>query len=282
MMCEQPFDVVAEKEKMTRDTGTASNTQTGGDEQKRLGLFLRHARERLAPANAGRRRRTPGLRREEVADAAGISLVWYTWLEQGRRLTMSRETSRKLAQALHLNEAEARYLQDLSATRPDNANAGTTKALESVVSLVSSLSPHPAYAIDRVWNVASFNKQAEALLGAFVIGDPVKGNVLARLFLDADWKSRFVDWPVVARSAVAQFRAATATFVHAPDVVALVSFLASNASEFDTYWSKAEVELPADWTKGIHAGKGVAQWRHTVIKPSWISGDYAAILYLPA
>lgn len=245
-----------------------------------MARFLRASRESLPPARPSPRRRTPGLRREEVAAEAGISVTWYTWLEQGRDVAMSRETLSRLTRALGLDETGARYLAGLA--RPaDLRPASSAPPPESLSALVTGLAPHPAYAMDRVCNVVAWNDPAEALFGAFRPGDPVRGNVLARLFLDPGWKDLFADWPAIARSAVAQFRASTAAFAQEPDVTGLLSRLTDAAPVFETVWRAAELAPSPDWTKVLRRGGRTEAWRYSVLRPEGEARGVTVTLYLP-
>lgn len=248
--------------------------------RQELAAFLRSARERVSPKKPGPRRRTPGLRREEVADAACISVTWYTWLEQGRDVSMSADTMRRLAAALHLDVTQENYLRGLA--RPVEALAPVAHEAvpETLVTLVAGLDPHPAYATDRVSNVVAWNRAAGRLLGEFIPGDPVKGNILARLFLDADWKRLFVRWPEIAASAVAQFRASTAAFARDEDVIALASRLMTHAPEFAAVWSATELAQSPDWTKEILTPRGdVETWRYSLLRPEGESRDFTVAVY---
>ncbi|MGI3168516.1 helix-turn-helix transcriptional regulator [Pseudooceanicola sp. C21-150M6] len=252
----------------------------GAARREELARFLRARREALAPQRPGGRRRTPGLRREEVAAEAGISVTWYTWLEQARDVSVSAETLRRVARALQLNETEEHYLTGLA--RPGDFRAASPeKVPEALLTIVQGLSPHPAYAMDRVFNVVAWNDPAETLFGAFTTGDPVTGNVLARLFLDPEWKRLFVDWPGIARSAVAQFRTATAAFAQDPEVTGLVARLCDEAPVFATVWQAAELAPSPDWTKVIRRGNRTESWRYSVLRPEGAAKGFTVTLYLP-
>jgi len=268
---------------MNEYTGIAP-TPLDPDEGRRraLGAFLRRSRERLAPLEGGRRRRTPGLRREEVAEAAGISVTWYTWLEQCRDVTMSAETVDRLGDALALDGAEKRFLKSLARPRDMTRPEPQAELPTAVATLVRSLAPHPAYAVDRACNVMAWNDPAAHVFSAFVPGDPVKGNILARLYLDPDWKALFADWPLVARSAVAQFRAASAPYADAPDVVDLIGRLSLASPAFATVWSAAELAPSPDWTKVLHRNGSKETWRYSVLRPEGAGKDFTVTLYLPA
>src|SRR3954453_18793702 len=131
-----------------------------------LGDFIRTHRERLSPLAVGLppgpRRRTPGLRREEVAQLCGVSPTWYTWIEQGRPVSASADALARIAVALQLSRAERAYLFELAAQRdpaePDPAAADAPATLLETVQLVSA----PAYVLDRQWNALAWNERAAA------------------------------------------------------------------------------------------------------------------------
>ena len=150
------------------------------DQKRRdsLAHFLRSRRERLNPVDfgiaVGGRRRAIGLRREEIADAAGISTTWYVWLEQGRNVNASAQALRALGRALRLSPPELAYLLQLA--RPDldwrRRPAGHAEPTAGLMALLDGLAPHPAYITDRYRQVVASNTPARILLGDFSSADP--------------------------------------------------------------------------------------------------------------
>ena len=140
-----------------------------------LGEFIRAHRERLSPQAVGLaggpRRRTPGLRREEVAQLCGVSPTWYTWIEQGRPVSASADALARIAVALQLSRAERAYLFELAAQRdpaePDPASQDAPAALLQTVALIGA----PAYVLDRQWNALRWNVHASALFVGWLDGD---------------------------------------------------------------------------------------------------------------
>src|SRR5262249_46621965 len=138
------------------------------DERRReLGDFVRSLREKLTPAALGlppgARRRTPGLRREEVAQLSGLSVTWYTWLEQGRDMSLSTVALARLANALRLGRAERAYLFELAGRRDPDHGAGETDELPAaVLGCVESIAS-PAYVLDQGWTARVWNSAAERL-----------------------------------------------------------------------------------------------------------------------
>ena len=143
--------------------------------------------------------------------AAGISVTWYTWLEQGRSVRVSSQTLNGIARALRLTPTERAHLRTLAeaAASPGHAARITSAASPTLRAVVDALAPHGAYAINGRWDVLHANGAAHALLGNFGTAPGVTDNILRRLFLDGDWRRRFTQWESVTASAVAQFRAST-------------------------------------------------------------------------
>src|SRR5215813_11483969 len=168
--------------------------QTRRDE---LAQFLRSRRERLDPKDfgiaVGGRRRTVGLRREEIADAAGISTTWYVWLEQGRDVNASAHALRALGKALRLSQSEQTYLFQIARPDLDWRRRPARPALPSanLLSLIEGLAPHPAYVVNRYAQVVATNAPARKLLGDFGSAEPWSDNLIARLFLDPAWRALF-------------------------------------------------------------------------------------------
>lgn len=261
-------------------------TTTRRDE---LAQFLRSRRERLDPASfgvkPGGRRRTAGLRREEVAEAAGISATWYVWLEQGRDVNASAHALRSLGRALRLSQSEQTYLFRLA--RPDldwrNGAVGEAMPADHLLSLVDGLSPHPAYITNRYRQVVAANRPARLLLGAFDSGDPARGSVIGRMFLDPLWREIFVDWEIVARSTVAQFRLATAAMADDPVQASLIALLTASSEEFARWWADRELAEPPIWRKTVRHGLvGDMAFDFAVLQPHGRDADFSVSLYAPA
>lgn len=210
-----------------------------------LADFLRACRERLRPADlglpAGQRRRTPGLRREEVATLCGISPTWYTWLEQGRTAGVSVQTLEALALGLRLSRAERGYLFAL-AERADPAAprlpAAAQPGLQPLVEAVRG----PAYVLDRHWDVVAHNRAAVALfegwLGRRERREP---NLLRWVFLLPSARELIVNWPERAYRLVAEYRADTAAWEDDPVRKALVAGLSRESAEFAAAWRSQRV-----------------------------------------
>ncbi len=260
--------------------------QTRRDE---LAHFLRSRRERLDPAEFGitvrKRRRAVGLRREEIADAAGISTTWYVWLEQGRNVNASAQALRALAKALRLSRSEQSYLLQLA--RPDlESQSGlveTAAPTSNLLALLDGLAPHPAYVSNRHRQVVATNHAARLLLGAFDSNDPASASVIARLFLDPQWRQLFVDWEIVARSSVAQFRLATAALAGDPVLASLVSYLTASSETFARWWRDRALADPPIWRKTLrHPLAGDMCFDFAALQPRGRDSDFVVSLYTPA
>lgn len=175
-----------------------------------LADFLRRRRECLSPLDvglpAGKRRRTPGLRREEVAALAGVGITWYTWLEQGRSIKVSTAFLDNVSRVLKLDEIERRHLFLLAHQRPP-AMAGQAWCEVSplVRRLLDDLTLRPAYVLNLRWDVIGWNEAAQNLFG-FEQRDASERNMLWMLFADNRLNSKIIEWLIQAPQVLASFR----------------------------------------------------------------------------
>ncbi|TWB45175.1 helix-turn-helix transcriptional regulator [Nitrospirillum pindoramense] len=227
--------------------------------RREMGEFVRAQRERLSPAALGLapgpRRRTPGLRREELAQLSGVSVTWYTWIEQGRDVSISPAALTRLAQALRLSAAERAYLFDLAGKRdPEGAAAGDDTPVPSALdALVRSL-PHPAYLLDRCWNALAWNAAAARLFtGWLVPPDPgTDRNQLRYLFLNPTAQALIPDWVERARRVVAEFRVDYSHHLDDPGMRALVADLSQRSPLFADLWHTHAVTARAGGERAFH------------------------------
>lgn len=208
-------------------------------QRRALGDFLRARRAAVVPAALGlpdgTRRRTPGLRREEVAQLAGLSTTWYTWLEQGRDVAVSPLGLSRIAAALRLDRAARAYLFDLAGRRdpapPADFSGGLPPALPACLAAIGT----PAYVLDRAWNFCAWNAAAADLFaGALERGGPP--NLLRFVFLDPAARTLLPDWPARARRVLAEFRADCAAHLEDPPVAALLADLRRDSTDFSRLW----------------------------------------------
>jgi len=229
--------------------------------EKLLGSYLKDRRMKLDPAAFGlptERRRTPGLRREEVAQRANISPTWYTWLEQGRGGAPSADVLDRIARALMLTDVEREHVFLLGLGRPPEAryqkNDGVTPRLQRVL---DALDPSPAVIRTALWDVVAWNRAATVMLTDYGSLPPEQRNILRYIFLDPRARALQYDWESVARFVLGAFRVDAARAGAAAEVERLVGELRRVSPEFEAMWRDNEVH-------GAH-GDGVKHIRHPVI-----------------
>jgi transcriptional regulator with XRE-family HTH domain len=226
-----------------------------------LGKYLRERRMKLDPAAFGLpvgRRRTPGLRREEVAQRAYISPTWYTWLEQGRGGAPSSDVLNRIAGALMLTDVEREHLFLLGLGRPPEVryqkSEGVTPRLQRVL---DALDPSPAVIRTAMWDVVAWNRAATAMLMDYGSLPPEKRNILRFIFLDPRARDAQYDWHSVARFVLGTFRADAARAGAVAEVEPLVDELCRLSPEFAAMWRDNDV-------RGAH-GEAVKHIRHPVL-----------------
>jgi transcriptional regulator with XRE-family HTH domain len=214
-------------------------------QREELAAFLRARRNALSPHEVGlpvgRARRTPGLRREEVALLAGVSVTWYTWLEQGRRINVSADVLEALARALRLDEAGRHHLLTLAVRQPSSVVDEVTDAPDALVRLIAAMEPAPAYVLGSRWEILAWNQAQARLSPQLERLEAPHRNLLWVIFADPAARSLLVDWPAQARRILAEFRAGTATLRDDPRVSALVDDLLGRSEEFAAWWPQLDV-----------------------------------------
>ena len=273
---------------------TAAAADPSAERRRLLGAFLRRHRERLTPAEAGlqggsTRRRTPGLRREELAQLCGISPTWYSWLEQGRDVSVSPQALARLADALHLSVAERAYLFEMTRKRdPDGPVAGSTdRPPPSLLAALEAMTA-PAYLLDRLWTAVGWNPAAERLFGGWLgQGNPRQGggerNLLRYVFLDPTARSFILDWDNRARRLLAEFRAETARHPEDPAVQALVDGLRRESPPFARMWDDHGVlEREGGLRRFDHPLDGPLTLEQVTLRPGGRSAYTLVMLLDPA
>lgn len=232
-----------------------------------LASFLRARRQSLSPVDvglpSGGRRRTPGLRREEVAGLAGVGLTWYTWLEQGRNIGVSATFLDNLARTLKLDAAERRHLF-LLAHECLPAEPGKTWCVVPpvVIRLMHDLSPHAAYVLNLRWDVLAFNAPADSLFGLSRHA-PERRNLLWLLFTDATLRERLIDWEQQAPQMLSSFRRDFARARQETDIQALVDELEKVSPEFKDYVRLHEVHAPCSGLRELMVQGKPVPFEHT-------------------
>lgn len=215
------------------------------ERRKELADLLRTRRERLTPELFGLprrgRRRTPGLRREDVAELIDVSVTWYTWLEQGRAIHISLEVAERLARVLQLNADERSHFFQL-ARQPLPASSAFSGAVRPAFrDMLSALEPAPAHIRDARWNVLAWNS-AETVLddwGAYPIEER---NVVWHHFAHPRLRRLMVNWEQEARTLLALFRMASAQHLDDPWFATMVERLQQVSPEFRQWWTLHEVQ----------------------------------------
>jgi transcriptional regulator with XRE-family HTH domain len=226
-----------------------------------LGTYLRNRRTKLDPAAFGfpsERRRTLGLRREEVAQRANVSPTWYTWLEQGRGGAPSADVLDRISRALMLTDVEREHLFLLGLGRPPEAryrkSEGVTPRLQRVL---DALDPSPAIIRTAIWDVVAWNRAATVVLMDYGSLLPKERNILRFLFLDPRARAAQYDWESVARFVLGAFRVDAVRAGAAAEVGPLVDELCRLSAEFRAMWRDNDVRSPH--------GEAVKHIRHPVL-----------------
>jgi transcriptional regulator with XRE-family HTH domain len=245
------------------------------DEQRRHDLadFLRTRRMRVSPEQAGLiragRRRTPGLRREEVAQLANVSVSWYTLLEQGRAIRPSREVLQSIADALQLTSDEQHHLflladqQPLVDTYPSDEQVGPV-----LRHLLDVLNPNPAYIMGRFWKYLAWNTAADQVLLLSRQLPPYEYNAIWRMFADPAIRQLCgPQWEQIAQKMLEEFRADSVGYAHAEWFKCLIADLQRVSPEFRAWWPRHDVRSRTDARKAInHPAVGCLMFEHTALQ----------------
>lgn len=241
----------------------------GVPEGNAFGTYLKNRRTKLDPASfglAGGRRRTAGLRREEVALRANISTTWYTWLEQGRGGNPSADVLERIARALALTEVEREHLFLLGLGRaPEVRYRGGDPITPRLQRLLDVLTCSPAIVRTATWDVVAWNRAAAAVLTDYGALPPRQRNVLRLIFGDPRVRAAQAEWESVARFVVGAFRIDAARAGADAEVAPLVEELCESSPEFAAMWHASDVRSHGD---------GIKHLRHPQVGP--IALEYSA------
>jgi transcriptional regulator with XRE-family HTH domain len=219
----------------------------GADLRRReLGAFLRNRRERIRPEQVGlrslRRRRTPGLRREEVAQLAGVGVTWYTWLEQGRNINPSAQVLDAIARTLQFDVHEHSHLFTLAGVAPTTIADECHALCPTVQPLIDQLEPYPAMVVNARLDLLAYNRAYASFFDDLDTIPTEDRNILWLVFTHPQWRSAIVDWDDVA-GLVAEYRAAMAEHLDDPAWKTLVARLHRSSPEFGAIWERHDVQL---------------------------------------
>lgn len=243
--------------------------------RKELGEFLQAMRQRGSPEAfgfpSGNRRRTQGLRREEVAQLAGISATWYTWIEQGREVNVSSDALDRLAQALKLTRPERGYLFDIADRRdPRGSETEEDSAPEVLVGMLANITI-PAYIMGRTWDLLAWNRPAEELFAGWLdkqLPDTPAPNLLRYVFQHPDARQFVVNWEIRARRLVAEFRADCRSRLEESALQRLVNELSQASPEFDLFWKQHDVlERQGGRREFNHPQRGIIGYQQVTLRP---------------
>jgi transcriptional regulator with XRE-family HTH domain len=239
-----------------------------------LAEFLRARRAALEPADvglaAGPRRRTAGLRREEVALLAGVSVSWYTWLEQGRPINVSSGVLDALARALHLDAAEREHLLRLAGHTPEPLGPLPRDGPPAwAPGYLAALDPTPAYLLGPRWEFLAWNAAQEALYPPISRLPVGQRNLVWVVFAEAGARALIVDWEQEARRVLAQFRADVTPWRDDPAVQSLVADLHRRSDVFAAWWPRHDVSGFASRTRRYrHRRAGLLTFDYQVLVPA--------------
>ncbi len=250
-----------------------------------LGDFLKDRRARLDPEAFGfgsSRRRTPGLRREEVAQRADVSATWYTWLEQGRHGAPSADVLDRLSGALQLTASEREHLFLIARPQPAIRRVSVSEVTPALQRMLDSLENNPAIIKSAAWDILAWNRAAAAVLTDYSKLEPADRNILKLLFRDPGIRSRNPHWESQARAVVATFRLQMARAGCGDTARALVDEMCDTSREFASLWRDNDVDAYGEGIKEIeHPTAGLLALEYSSYavdgKP-----DLSLLIYTPA
>lgn len=253
------------------------------EKRREFGAFLLSRRARLDPGSFGLPegpRRTPGLRREEVAVLAGVSVSWYTWLEQGRDIQPSADALRRIARVLRLDRVESAHLHALAALdAPAIEPAGGVSA--GLALLVQAMHPIPAYVRNARLDILAWNDAIADLFVDYGSLLPHERNTLRLLFLYPPYRTQILDWEQMARGMISAFRVARAQAKDPAPFDSLVEELSAQSPEFRAWWQDTDVTGFDEGSKRLlHPTQGTLAFTYVALAPEG-RPDLSLVAYIP-
>ncbi len=259
-------------------------TDTGARDE--LAAFLRARRTQLDRTVVGLpdvgRRRTAGLRREEVAALSGVSVTWYTWLEQARDVHPSRQVLDALATTLHLSPAEHHYLLSVAGFAPGRAadSSSDDVAPSHIQHLLDALVGSPAFAIGPDWTISAWNDAYATLYPAIATLPTTERNLLWVVFTDPFVRELLPDWETTSRRFLAEFRAEAGARLSQPDCRRLVARLQDHSPEFREAWPRHDIEGFASRLRTFRTAAGELEFEHHRLAAA-DQRDLFVVIYTP-
>lgn len=244
--------------------------------RKELGDFLQIIRQRSQPQDfgftLGQRRRTAGLRREEMAQLIGISPTWYTWAEQGREVNFSADVLDRLAQRLHLTRSERAYLFEMADRHDTRGKQQDDDSAPAVLAALLGEIASPAYIMGRYWDFLGWNAAATELFAGWLTPEqPTTSapNLLRFVFQHPLARTLLVDWEVRAQRITAEFRADNRSRLDDPMLQALVDGLSQASPDFARFWKQHDVmERQGGQRSFQHPSRGLVHYEQITLKPA--------------
>lgn len=236
---------------------------------KELGDFLKTRRAKILPSQVGLpegiRRRTPGLRREEVSYLSGVGLTWYTWIEQGRQIQISSQVLESLAKTLMLDKQETIHLYALAQqSPPESIPACIRNVNPNLQHVIDNFEFSPATILDSKWNILAWNRAAEKLVFDYGSISTSKRNLMRIMFTNEDFKKTIIDWESNAKGTLQRFRAVYAKFIGDTWTENLIDELKSESEEFNKWWSMHDVKTEEGLCQNVnHAVLGEIKFEYT-------------------
>ncbi|WP_436849204.1 helix-turn-helix transcriptional regulator [Streptomyces atriruber] len=266
---------------------TPTDTAPADIRRQELAAFLRSRRERVTPEQVGlvrgSRRRTPGLRREEVAQLSSVGVTWYTWLEQARSIKVSAQVIDAIARALLMDPSERAHLFALAGAIDTRPEAECNALSAEVRRLLRRLAPYPATVQNGRYDVLAYNRSWTHVFGDFDAMEQRDRNCLWLLATSGSWRETFLDRDEMLRDLVAKFRGSMAEHGAEPAWKELRDRLVGASAEFRELWERHEVATMSPHVKRYqHPQVGLLRLEHRMMWMAPLMQAYRLIAYVPA